>query len=62
MRAAATLGLHQADVLRFNLTQLNALLDASRRPARYCQQFIDSKTAGLVKMHLPQGMNLIALE
>jgi hypothetical protein len=30
----------------------------SRHAAFYRQQFIDSKTAGLVKVHLPQGMNL----
>ena len=40
---------------------LKRQIGGSRRPACYCQQFVDSKTAGLVKMHLPQGVNLIAL-
>ena len=41
---------------------LKRQIGAVGRPAWYCQQFVDSKRPGLVKMHLPQGVNLIALE
>jgi hypothetical protein len=41
---------------------LKRQIGGSRRPAWCCQQFVDIKTAGLVEMHLPQGMNFIVLE